>query len=318
MDTENSTQPQGLLGRSLAALFEIAAFPVTRLPARALLGLGRFLGLLGFGLLRRRRVIAEDNILRCREAGALPADASPREIGREAFACVSQTILEALALHQRGLGYFQGRVDFKNAGALDASLKECGPGKRGLILLTAHMGNWELLPLAIRGRWGVKINIVGRTQGHLFLDSLIYQTRTQTGNAFIFKNAAARAMIKILRAGGIVGTLYDQAAIVERESAVLTFMGRPALTNLGPAKLAAFTGAVMLPVFGAREGARHVFEFCEPVPAPKGADSAWVLAAAQSLNDTLSEKIRARPGQWLWGHRRWKSQEGWREDHLPS
>jgi KDO2-lipid IV(A) lauroyltransferase len=261
-------------------------------------------------------MIAVENIRRCQEAGYLPMDLDPEAVARGSFESLSRTVLESLAFHQRGLGYFKGRFRLERAALFTDLLKEGGPGGRGTILLTAHMANWELMPQAIRELTGAKITIVGRTQGGLLLDRLIFDTRTMTGNGFIFKDMGARAMLGVLKEGGVIGTLYDQAAIVEREGALLTFMGRPAWTNLGPVKLAAKTGAVLLPVFGARDGKEHIFEFSDPVRPPESPGQDWILKAAQDLNDVLGRRILQSPSEWMWTHRRWKTPEGVKEDPL--
>jgi KDO2-lipid IV(A) lauroyltransferase len=298
------------------AIFGALLFPLAALPARAHLFLGSVFGRLFFLAAGRRRKIAVGNIERCQEAGALSRDLDPKAVARDSFTSVARTILESLAFSRRGMAYYKGRYSFAGGEHIERALELAGPGKRGIVLLTAHTANWELCPQAILETYGLSMAIVGRSQGSALVDALIERARTQTGNGFLYKDDAARAMLRILKGGGAIGTLYDQAAIVEREGAVLEFMGRPAHTNLGPVKLAARTGAVLLAAFASREGGRHLISFQPPLVPPEGAGQAWILETAQALNDLLGRHVASRPGEWMWGHRRWKTPGGIREDPL--
>jgi KDO2-lipid IV(A) lauroyltransferase len=262
----------------------------------------------------RRRRIAVVNVERAQAAGYLPADLAPRRVARLSFAAVARTVLEAMVLHQRGLAPFRGgwRLEGRQ-NALDALALARARGG-GLVFLTAHMGPWELAPHVMRAEFGVTMAVVGRGQGRGILDRLMVESRTGTGNTFIYKDRGAREMLAALRGGGCLGTLVDQAAVVEREGAELEFMGRPARTNLGPFKLAARTGAPLLPLFGRREGGTAVFEIHPCLTPPEAPEPSWPREAAQKVNDLLGEAVRRRPGEWMWGHRRWKTPEGIRGD----
>jgi KDO2-lipid IV(A) lauroyltransferase len=314
LDTDKNNQNLGFFGKLILHCLKIAIFPLRWIPPRALLFFGDILGGLSFKILSRRRRIAILNLERAKEASFLPQTLDSVQIARQSFKTVAKTILESLAFQSCGLSYFEGRYSFQNALNLTETLEQIKENGTGLILLTAHLGNWELAPQVIREKFGLKIIIIGRTQGNLLVDTLIRDTRTQTGNGFVFKDQGAREMLRTLKKGGVIGTLIDQAAIVEREGAVLDFMGRKAHTNLGPVKLAAKTGSSLIPVFSRREGVNTVFEFSRALTPPNGSDTEWVLQAAQELNDRLAAYVRTYPEEWMWGHRRWKTPEGIKED----
>jgi KDO2-lipid IV(A) lauroyltransferase len=314
LDTDRLKQKPGFFIRLTLRLIKISLHPISWLPPKALNFLGGLAGGLFFRILKRRRVISISNMERAKDALFLPQDLDPAVTAKESFKTVAKTILESLAFQGRGMAYFKGRYSFQREEILTETLQQAKTRGTGLILLTAHMGNWELLPQAIRENFGLKIVTIGRTQGSVLVDSLIIETRTQTGNGFIFKDSGARDMLRVLKGGGVIGTLIDQAAIVEREGAILSFMGRKAHTNLGPVKLSAKTGAALVAVFARREGLNHVFEFQKAITPLIHPEGDWVLQAAQSLNDSLGAFIQRYPGQWMWGHRRWKTPEGIRED----
>ncbi|MDR1036804.1 MAG: lysophospholipid acyltransferase family protein [Deltaproteobacteria bacterium] len=316
MDTAAPQTPAPGPGfRVSRALASALMFLPARLPLGLLRTAGRLCGTLAYLALPRRRRIARVNVERAKEAGFLPPDLDAGRTARLSFGSVAVTFLEGVVLLKRGLGPFEGR--WRVAGRENALAALEGAEGRGALFLTAHMGPWELSPHVMRAEFGIRMAVVGRGQGGGVLESLMVESRTVTGNTFIFKDRGAREMLKVLKGGGCVGTLVDQAAVVEREGAELSFMGRPARTNLGPYKLAARTGAPVVPLFARREGPLSVIEIFPPIrpPAP-GADpgGGWPAEAAQRVNDLLGEQIRLHPPEWMWGHRRWKTPEGIRDD----
>jgi KDO2-lipid IV(A) lauroyltransferase len=311
---DNNIVKLSLPGRLAVMALTALVFPLTILPLSFLWGLSRVLGSLAHLLLKRRRLIAVGNIERVIEAGFLPRSLDARKISLKAFQNLSLTILESLRLYVWGFGPFKDRYVFLGEEHALAAKKIAGERGGGIVFLTAHIGNWELAPHAVGQSFGVKILSVGRTQGSRIIDHMMIKTRISSGGSFVFKDRGAREMLRTLRSGGAIGSLYDQAAMLEREAAPLTFMGLPAHTNLGPVKLAFKTGSVLLPLFGRREGNRHVFELFPPIPPSDEPGEEVILKAAQSLNDVLGDFIARYPEEWLWGHRRWKTPEGLKSD----
>ncbi|MDR3153338.1 MAG: lysophospholipid acyltransferase family protein [Deltaproteobacteria bacterium] len=285
-----------------------------RLPLGLLRALGRLAGSLLYLALPRRRRIARVNVERVKEAGYLPEALDASRVARLSFGTVAQTLLEAMVLHQRGLAPFRGKWRLEGRERALEALSLARARGTGAVFLTAHMGPWELAPHVMREEFGITMAVVGRGQGGGALERLMVESRTGTGNLFIFKDRGAREMLRALKAGLCVGTLIDQAAVVEREGAEISFMGRPSRTNLGPYRLAARAGAPLVPLFGRREGAFAVFEILPPLAPPVGGGGDWPLEAARRLNALLGEAVRRRPHEWMWGHRRWKTPEGIRSD----
>ncbi|MDR0548055.1 MAG: lysophospholipid acyltransferase family protein [Deltaproteobacteria bacterium] len=293
--------------------FMALTWPLARLPKTLTLALGALGGRLFFFLLRRRRRVTLGNIERAQAAGALDPKLNVAQTAAATFANLGVVAVESFCLLHKGVDYFQGRWSILGQEiareALDLGRRE----KRGLIFLTGHVGNWELSCKVLPLFFDFKVNIVGRSQGAL-ADALLIRLRTQGGHNFVFKDGGAGVMLKTLRSGGVLGTLFDQSALVGSEGAPLNFMGRPALTTLAPLKLAAKTGALVVPFFSRREGSYHYFEIFPYLIPPARADRDWLIQSTQSLNDLLAEFVRKRPDQWMWGHRRWKSQAGVKAD----
>jgi KDO2-lipid IV(A) lauroyltransferase len=303
--------------RTLKTLASALMFLPAWLPLGVLRALGRMCGTLAYALLPRRRRIARVNVERTKAAGFLPCGVDAARTARRSFGAVAMTFLEGIVLLKRGLGPFRGRWRLEGRENAERALELSGASGRGTVFLTAHMGPWELSPHVMRAEFGFSMAVVGRGQGGGVLESLMVESRTGTGNTFVFKDRGAREMLSILRRGGRIGTLIDQAAVVKREGAELRFMGRPARTNLGPYKLAARTGAAVVPLFARREGGEYVIEIFPPMEPPARRDDpgdGWPAEAAQKVNDLLGAQIRLRPHEWMWGHRRWKTPEGIRTD----
>jgi KDO2-lipid IV(A) lauroyltransferase len=217
----------------------------------------------------------------------------------------------------RGLEYFKNHLSLiggdESLEKLIQKAKDNGPG---VIFLTAHSGNWELSTAAVPQKFGLTLSVVGRSQGWL-ANELLNRISSKGGGEFIFKDGGAKDMLKLLRQGGFLGTLFDQADIVGSGGAKLMFLGKPAVTTLGPLRLAARTGASLVPLFCRRAGDRHIIEVSAPIaPPPDPKDRQWLMTTAQALNDLLADFVRRHPDQWMWSHRRWKMPERFQEDDL--
>jgi KDO2-lipid IV(A) lauroyltransferase len=173
---------------------------------------------------------------------------------------------------------------------------------RGVLFATAHLGNWELSAFA----WALlarPMHVVARPLDNPLIDRLVERRRTLSGNRLIFKKDYARAILKALAANEAVGILIDQNATPET-GVFVDFFGVPACAGTGFAKIAAHSGAAVVPGFALWSEAerRYVLRFHPPLEVT--GDAARDTAALQAR---LEEAIRAHPGQWLWIHRRWKT-----------
>jgi KDO2-lipid IV(A) lauroyltransferase len=173
---------------------------------------------------------------------------------------------------------------------------------RGVLFATAHMGNWELSAFAY-AMLAAPMDVIVRPLDNPFIDRLVERRRAMSGNQTIFKKDFARAILKALAANRAVGILIDQNAAVDN-GVFVDFFGIPACAGVGFAKLAARSGAAVIPGFAlwSEKERRYVLRFYPPVPItgdPAG--------DTQRLQGTLEEVIREYPDQWLWIHRRWKT-----------
>jgi KDO2-lipid IV(A) lauroyltransferase len=181
----------------------------------------------------------------------------------------------------------------------------------GAIVLTAHLGNWELLAHA-HGMLGHPVTLVHRPMRNELVDDAITAVRARAGTRAIPKKAAARQAIRALRRGGIVAIPSDQNQTT-RYGVFVDVFGKQACTTPGVARLAALTGAPVYPVFIVRdaESGRHRIEIQPEVEMVSTGDrAADIITNTQRCSRIVEEMIRRYPEQWIWFHKRWKTRPG--------
>ncbi|MDW8354539.1 MAG: lysophospholipid acyltransferase family protein [Bryobacterales bacterium] len=173
---------------------------------------------------------------------------------------------------------------------------------RGILFATGHLGNWELSAFAY-ALLREPMNVVVRPLDNPKLDALVAKRRTLSGNRLIEKREAARQILKALAANQAVGILVDQNSSPD-EGVFVDFFGIRACASAGLARLAARSGAAVIPGYAlwSDQEKRYVLRFEPPVEitGDTGQDT-------QRVHKRLESVIRRHPEQWLWIHRRWKT-----------
>lgn len=195
------------------------------------------------------------------------------------------------------------RIELEGVEHLHAAMKAHGRA----LMLTAHLGNWEILSATHRlTEYG--LSIVVRPLDAPWLDSVADRLRRRTGVEVIDKRGALRAVLEALRRGRLVGILMDQNA-ARRESVFVDFFGHPASTSRSIAVLAVRTGSPIVPIFASRTadgGHRVVIRPALPPPASDDPEAAIVDVTARCTVE-IERAIREAPEQWLWSHDRWRT-----------
>jgi Kdo2-lipid IVA lauroyltransferase/acyltransferase len=179
---------------------------------------------------------------------------------------------------------------------------------KGVLFLTGHMSAWELSSFA-HALYGHPLHFLVRPISNSRVDALINGYRCRSGNRPIDKNKSARAILKVLSAGGTVGILADHNTSLE-EGVFANFFGIPASTTSGLARLALRTDAAVLPGFIHWDAAqtKYVLRFEPAVPLARSHDEeADVRENTQRFTNEIEKYVRAYPDQWLWVHKRWKT-----------
>jgi KDO2-lipid IV(A) lauroyltransferase len=177
---------------------------------------------------------------------------------------------------------------------------------KGVLVLTAHLGNWELLSVLAKM---IKFpqSVLVRPLDFKPLDHFVFKIRTRFGGKMIPKQRSFRKIFRCLARGELVYLLMDQN-VDWYEGVFVDFMGHRACTNKGLALLALKTGAPVVPVFMVREKSGFRAEFgLEVVTVKTGDRQKDIEINTQEYNRVIESFIRRYPDQWFWVHQRWKT-----------
>jgi Kdo2-lipid IVA lauroyltransferase/acyltransferase len=173
---------------------------------------------------------------------------------------------------------------------------------KGVLFATAHLGNWELSAYA-HALLTEPMNVVVRPLDNPMIDAMVERRRALSGNILLSKRDFARSILQALRKNEPVGILVDQNSSAENGTFV-PFFGSLACANLTFAKLAARSGAAVIPGFAIwnERQRRYVLKFYPEVEITGDA-----VEDTQRIQSAIETAIRETPDQWLWIHRRWKT-----------
>jgi KDO2-lipid IV(A) lauroyltransferase len=280
-----------------AALAERA---LARLPRPLVLTLGRGLGWLWSTQDRRHVRIAADNLRR-----AFPGwdEARVWRTARGVYAHFGAMLLDLLWLGRRTPAEILGLVDVEGR----EHAQDAVSGATGAVMLTGHLGNWEMAGV-VQGYAFGSVGVVARPLDNPALDRKLCDFRAKTGNVVIYKQRALQRVLRLLRERKSVAILIDQNVI--EGGVFVEFFGRPAATTTVAAALALKTGAPILPGFAVLlPNGRYRMLYRPPVRyQPTGDRQTDLQRLTQQLTSIIEAEIRERPEQWLWLHRRWKTQ----------
>src|SRR5438093_8501168 len=178
----------------------------------------------------------------------------------------------------------------------------------GVLVLSGHFGNWELLVFA-HGMRGHPVHMVHRTIANPLLDRWLNALRARAGTRTIRKRHAARAVLAALHERGLLVLPFDQNS-TRGLGVFVDFFGVPASTNAGLARIALRTDAPIVPAFIVREGrsARHRVHVLPILQVERTGDPAEdVRRNTQRFSAVFEDMVRRHPEQWLWMHKRWKT-----------
>lgn len=261
--------------------------------------LGRWLGAFLFSFVRARRKVTLGNL---QAALDLPPAAAQR-LGREVYAHLATGALEFLQIP--ALTPRRARAVLGESGL--AQLERLLSGGHGLLVLTAHLGNWDLLACAA-ALCGLKVNVVTRTIKASWLNQFWMAQRAACGVKLWPASGSSLAILAALRRNEIVALVLDQH---EPRGSILPFFRRPAATGTSLARLARATGTKVVPAFLLRAPGGYRLEVQDPLPLTKTDDRRQdILRNTLTYLQVIEAAVRRNPEQWLWLHRRWKVPSG--------
>lgn len=179
---------------------------------------------------------------------------------------------------------------------------------KGVLYLTGHIGAWELSSYA-HALYGFPLHYMARPLDNKPLDALVNRYRESSGNKPIYKNEAARLMLRVLRDAGTVGILADQNTMPD-EGVFVDFFGVPACTTTGIARVALHTDAAVVPgyAYWDKDLGKYRLRFEPPVELVRtGNTERDIRENTQRFAKVIEGIIRKYPEQWIWIHARWKN-----------
>jgi KDO2-lipid IV(A) lauroyltransferase len=237
---------------------------------------------------------------------AFPADDAARRAGLEAriYDHFGKVFMEILRTFARGdPGAILARTRIRHAEILERALEK----GRGVIVFSAHFGNWEWIPLVLRDRLGREIHSIARPMDNPLIENKVRKFREAMGSRVIYKQGSLRTILQRLGGNGIVYLLIDQNT-VPREGVFVDFFASKAATVTTVAQLVLKKHIPAVPVFLHYEGETIVLDVLPEVDFPAGgADTAAVTGLTQELTRLIEEQVRRFPEQWFWFHDRWKT-----------
>jgi KDO2-lipid IV(A) lauroyltransferase len=228
--------------------------------------------------------------------------AERRTLVRRMFAMLGRNVLDLVRPGRLSLVQLAELVEFEGF----ENLERAAARGRGVVALSAHLGNWEILGAALAAR-GIEVHAIARRVFDSRSNRLLEEWRRRHGITTHSVEEGLSPLLGVLRAGGVLGVLADQDT---RGAAVFApFFGEPARTTAIPFLLAERSGAALVPMWvRLGEDGRHRVRILPALAAATGRDlKARIVDAATRWNAIAEAAILENPEQWVWFHQRWKS-----------
>jgi Kdo2-lipid IVA lauroyltransferase/acyltransferase len=262
--------------------------------------LGSILGILAYHIDLPHRRIVKRNL-----KFAYPEwnDEQVFRLSKRVFKNLGVTIFEILQMSFFSKEDFLRNIRIRGEEHLNKAVKE---GK-GVIIISAHLGNWEAAPQFAPCYFGHPVTVVARNIESGLINKLMIKLRSRFGSSVIDKEGALPEMTQTLRSGKILALLIDQGTKIS-EGVEISFFGKKVTVTPAAAMLALRCKSTVLPVFCLRD-ADHVLTITiePPVQLVKTNNLRNDLEInTQRMTDVIEKAVRQCPDQWLWLHKRWK------------
>lgn len=284
----------------LGSIVNVISRRLARLSRPALLRWGTRVGWFYGHVVRHRRATALAALRRSLPELA-PAEAVAALDGM--YRNLATNILEVLRADGGAENHEAGLFSVEGEEVVQAALAN----GRGALILMAHFGSWEMLAAHAAQR-GYKLHIVAKKFKNESVDRLWNKLRARYGVSVIYAHNAARPVLRALRENALVGFMLDQHRPPD-QGVFVQFFGRPASTSPGLAILSSQARSPVIPVFIRRrpDGGHHI-RALPPIEPPSDREPATILRYTQRYTSIIEDEIRAHPSEWIWIHRRWKTQ----------
>ena len=286
---------------SIFPLLKVISWISRFLPWRLGVALGSGIGLLFFLASRRYRMLAFENYKIA--FGLDQIDPSSHEIIKRSFRNLGKSLVEILTLQHLTPSRFNSLILWEGEEYLKQAEGE------GIVLITGHIGNWELMGAALATR-GYRLHAIAAPLYDARINQFIINLRARFNVGTINRGtpSSSRKILEILRKKEILALLIDQDTRVN--GVFVPFFNKKAYTPTGAAQLALRSNAKTVVAFITRlSDGRHRITIQKPLTLFRTGDVKQNIAVNTALFTVqLEQHIRTHPDQWVWMHRRWKTQ----------
>lgn len=283
----------------IVGLLRFFSWLFAAMPMSAALAAGRGLGRFFGAIVPRNRARAMENLTACFPE---KSRAECRAIMWRMFANLGMNTVEML----RWLGGRDAEMKSRMVIENEAEGVRVMAEGRGAVALTAHIGNWDLM-----GMWAASLfplTIISKEIKNRSLNRFWMEKRESAKVKIVPAHNSYRQCLRVLKDNECLGFILDQN-MIRREGIFVDFFGRPACTTPGLAVLSAHAQSPVVPVFMIREAdGRHRMKILPALPPPPDRKPESLAAATQQYTKIIEDVIRTFPDQWIWMHRRWRTQ----------
>lgn len=282
------------------AILRGVAWLFAALPPKACMAVGRFFGFLFGRVIRYHRRDAFEALER-----SLPQTSKEerRGIVNRMYRNLGTNVVESLRLAGGKSDQVDEHLTVSGVEHVQEALKQ----EKGGLVLTAHFGNWDLLSV-LTTKLGYPLTIISKDVKNEALNDFWMGMRRDFDLKIVPAHNSYRACRAALKRNGLVGFILDQN-MIDKEGIFVDFFAKPACTTPGLAFMSAQSKAPVIPVFIRRvDGWQHAVEVLPPIDAPPDREEETIHAYTQRYTKIIEDEVRRHPDQWIWIHRRWRTQ----------
>jgi KDO2-lipid IV(A) lauroyltransferase len=284
-------------------LLRAAWLVAERIPLRPLRALLEAAGAAAYVLDARHRRVTHANL-----ATAFPEWSAQRRasVARDAFRNWGRIAAELV--HARAMMH-EART-LEGVRAMQERAERLGAGGRGVLALTAHTANFELLARLLGASGGRRVVVFHRRMANRYVGDLLLRDRERMNVSTLGRGMVVREALRTLERGDVLVVPLDQNQSRKR-GVFVDFFGHPACTSTLLARLSLATGLAVQPAFAVWEGDALAVQLGEPIAPPQVVSPeqrpSAVVALTERYTREIEAAVRAHPSQWNWAHRRWKT-----------
>jgi KDO2-lipid IV(A) lauroyltransferase len=273
---------------------------ISKIPHNYIVRAGKLLGTFIYILDRQHRRIVQRNL------GFVYPEWSKEYVqrfSRRVFQNIGITFLEICQMTCFSREDILSRVRVRG----HENLLNAAKGPQGGIMISAHLGNWEMIPQFYPCYLRKPLGLVFKRVPPKVLNRWVYRFRTQFGNIAVYKKGAMSTMVRLVPQGAIFLLLIDQAP-KRSEGLDAIFFGRTVTVSPGAALLFRRCHTPVFLAFCVREVDGSLTLVVEPPLTLKRKEdlAAELQENVQIMTSAIEKAIRTYPDQWFWLHKRWK------------